>query len=88
MHNINVPYFFFTNNTGAPQGDTLGHIYPFFKIYSSYICNSFSSSVLIMQGVFDIGASPDIKFIEKSISLFGGSHVISLNTSSKSSRTA
>lgn len=31
MHNLNVSSFFFTNNTGAPQGDTLGLMY-FFPI--------------------------------------------------------
>ncbi|MFS7943223.1 hypothetical protein Hanom_Chr06g00497731 [Helianthus anomalus] len=40
MHILNVPSFFFTNNTGAPQGEELGRIKPFSK--SS--CSCFDSS--------------------------------------------
>jgi hypothetical protein len=48
MQSLKVPSFFFPNNAGAPQGDTLGHIYAFFKSSSSYTRNSFNYGVLIL----------------------------------------
>jgi len=73
-----------TKSIGAPQGETLERMYPFFNNYSSYICNSFNSGVLILKGVFDTGVALGTKSIEKSNSLLGGNHSISWNTSSNS----
>jgi len=49
---LSVPSFFLTNKNGAPHGDTLGHMYPFFKSLSSYICNSFSLRVFVFLWCF------------------------------------
>jgi hypothetical protein len=32
MHILMLPSFLVTNNTGAPQGDELGRIYPFVEV--------------------------------------------------------
>ena len=87
IHILKVPSFFFTKRTEAPQGDTLGNIYPFFNKSSIYICNSSNSTIPILYGVLDTGATPGTKSIEKSMSLFGGNPGISLKTSSKSLKT-
>jgi hypothetical protein len=87
IHKLKVPSFFFTNRTWAPRGDILGCIYPFFKNSLSYICNCFNFGVPILYGVLDIGEDPGTKSKEKSMSLFGGNHVTSLKTSSKSFKT-
>ncbi|KAJ0533507.1 hypothetical protein HanIR_Chr09g0409141 [Helianthus annuus] len=42
MHILKVPSFFFTNNTGAPQGEELGQMKPLSK--SSCSCLDSSSS--------------------------------------------
>jgi hypothetical protein len=55
MHSLRVPYFFFTNNTGDPQGDTLGLIYPFSNKSCICIFSSISLGVLILYGALDIG---------------------------------
>jgi len=77
MHSLRVPYFFFTKNIGAPQGDTLGLIYPLSN--KSYICivSSISSGVLILYKALEIGAESDMRSLEKSISLLGGRPSIS-----------
>ena len=81
IHSLKVTSFLFTKKTGALQGDTLGHIYPFFNNSSSYICNSFNYGVPILYGVLYIGVAHGTKSIEKSMSLFGGNPGISLKTS-------
>jgi hypothetical protein len=48
IHNLNVPSFFLTKSIGVPQGETLGHMYPFFNNSSIFICNYFNSGVLIL----------------------------------------
>jgi hypothetical protein len=82
MHKLKVPSLLFTNITEENQGDTPGCIYPFFKIYSSYICNSSSFGVIILYGVLDTREIPGIKLTEKSICLFSVNPNIPLNISS------
>ena len=69
MHNLRVPSFFFTNNTSAPQGDTLGLMYPLSSISFNYDFNSTSSGVLIVYGAFDVGVTHGTNSMEKSTSL-------------------
>ena len=77
MCNINIPYFFFTNSSiGAPQGDTLGHIYPFFNNTSGFIFNSFNLCVLILYGLLEIGVAIGTNSREKSIYFNGGNLVV------------
>jgi len=68
MHNPGVPYFFFTNNTSAPQANTL-HIPPLLGI--SFNCNFHSTNfgVLILYDAFDVGVAPHTNSIENSRSL-------------------
>jgi len=80
MHNLKVPYLFFIKSTSALQGETLGGMYPFFNNSSNYICSSLNYGPLIVYGVLDIGVGPNIKSIEKYISLFGGKPSISSKT--------
>ncbi|KAG1113634.1 hypothetical protein G6F37_014251 [Rhizopus arrhizus] len=55
----NVPSFFRTNNTGAPQGDVVGLISPSDNSSFSCFCNSSSSKGLILKGgLFTGRASP------------------------------
>ncbi|MCI40278.1 hypothetical protein A2U01_0061511, partial [Trifolium medium] len=58
MHKRIIPSFFFTNNTGAPHGDTLGRINFFSSSFSSCFFNSFNSDVDIRYGAIDIGPAP------------------------------
>jgi len=44
MYRHNVPSFFLTNSTGAPQGDLDGHIMPVFIFSSKNSCKVSSSS--------------------------------------------
>ena len=80
MHKLNIPSFFFIKSTSAPQGDTLGHMYPFLNNSSSCICNSFNLGVLILYGSLEIGVAIGTKSIEKSIYFHGGYLVFFSNT--------
>lgn len=78
MHNWKMPYFFLTNITGAPHGDTFGLIQFLSSNSYNFIFISVSSITLIQQGDFEIGEDPSIKLIVKLIPLFGGRPKISL----------
>jgi hypothetical protein len=91
MHNLKVPFFVFTKITRAPQGYTLGHIYPSLNSYSSCIYNPFNYGVLIMYGimygVLDTRVAPDTRSMDMSMSLFGGNPRIPPKKSPKSFKT-
>src|ERR1044072_475250 len=83
-----LPSFFFTNNTGAPHGDTLGLTNFFSSKYSNWLFNSANSDADILYGAIEIGLVPGTRSIENSTSLFGGALGISSgNTSGKSHTT-
>ncbi|MCI62532.1 hypothetical protein A2U01_0083789, partial [Trifolium medium] len=58
MHNLILPSFFLTSNTGAPHGETLSRTNLFSS--SSYSCffNSFNLDADIRYGAIDIGLVP------------------------------
>ncbi|MFS8009652.1 hypothetical protein Hanom_Chr14g01287461 [Helianthus anomalus] len=58
MHILNVPSFFFTNNTGAPQGEELGRIKPFSKSSCSCFDSSSNSDGARRYGARAMGAAP------------------------------
>ncbi|MFS7966851.1 hypothetical protein Hanom_Chr09g00778721 [Helianthus anomalus] len=58
MHMRKVPSFFFTNNTGAPQGEEIGRIKPFSKSSCSFFDSSSSSVGAKRYGARAIGAAP------------------------------
>src|SRR6266487_136197 len=87
MHNLILHSFFLTNNTGAPQGDTLGRINFFSNNSSSCFFNSFNSDVDIRYGAIDIGLVPGTKSILNSTSLSGGTLDTSSENTSKNSLT-
>ncbi|MCI74119.1 hypothetical protein A2U01_0095383, partial [Trifolium medium] len=58
MHNLILPSFFFTNNTGTPHGETLGRTNLFSSSFSSCFFNSFNSDADIRYGAIDIGLVP------------------------------
>src|SRR5262249_37601905 len=85
MQSRRDPSFFFTNKTGAPQGEVLGLMNP----WSSNSCNcsfsSLSSAGAILYGGKEIGVVPATMSIQNSISLSGGSPG---NSSGKMSRNS
>ncbi|KAJ0533204.1 hypothetical protein Hanom_Chr00s000001g01596571 [Helianthus anomalus] len=58
MHILNVPSFFFTNSTGAPQGEELGRIKPFSKSSCSCFDSSSNSDGARRYGARAMGAAP------------------------------
>ncbi|MFS8021575.1 hypothetical protein Hanom_Chr16g01429031 [Helianthus anomalus] len=58
MHILKAPSFFFTNNTGAPQGEELGRIKPFSKSSCSCFDSSSSSVGAKRYGARAMGAAP------------------------------
>ncbi|MFS8024697.1 hypothetical protein Hanom_Chr16g01466431 [Helianthus anomalus] len=58
MHILKVPSFFFTNNTGAPQGEELGRMKPFSKSSCNCFDSSSSSDGAKQYGARAIGAAP------------------------------
>ena len=69
-----VSSFFFTNNTGAPYGDTFDQIKPLSTKSLSWVFNSFNSVVAILYGGIEIGVELDNSSILNSNSLSGGKH--------------
>jgi hypothetical protein len=55
IHGLNVPSFFLTKSIGAPQGETLGRMYPFFNNSSNYICNYFNSAYSFYKVFLTLG---------------------------------
>ena len=72
MHSLIVPSFFFTNKTGAPQGETLGRIYPFSSNSSNCFFNSCNLAGAILYGALEMGVDPGINSMLKSNSLCWG----------------
>ncbi|MFS8020988.1 hypothetical protein Hanom_Chr16g01422211 [Helianthus anomalus] len=58
MHIRKVLSFFFTNNTGAPQGEELGRIKPLSKSSCNCLDSSSSSVGAKRYGARAIGAAP------------------------------
>ncbi|KAF5769034.1 hypothetical protein HanXRQr2_Chr14g0643501 [Helianthus annuus] len=58
MHIRNVPSFFLTKSTGAPQGDELGRINPLSNSSCSCVESSFSSAGARRYGARAMGAAP------------------------------
>ena len=67
-----LPSFFFTNNTGAPQGQTLGLMKPLSSSSCSYSFNPLNLVGAIRYKALEIGLEPSNSSIEKFISLSGG----------------
>jgi len=57
------PIFFCTNKTGAPYGDTLGSMSPFFKASSTCLCTSSSSCQLNRKGLLNVGVDPSTNLV-------------------------
>ncbi|CAL9075519.1 unnamed protein product [Musa textilis] len=81
------PSFFFTNRTGAPQGDTLGRIKPLSKSFWICFFNSSNSIGAILYGGLEIGAVPSRRSIVNLICLFSDSAGRSLGKTSGKSHT-
>jgi hypothetical protein len=58
MHMRKDPSYFCTNKTGAPHGDTLGSMSPFFKASSTCLCTSSFSCLLNRNGHLNVGVDP------------------------------
>lgn len=67
-----LPFFFLINNTGASQGDTLGHMNPFSSNSYNYFFNSTNSTGVILYGAFEMSFTSGTNSIENSISHLGG----------------
>src|SRR6266487_7073213 len=87
MHNLILPSFFLTNNTGAPHGDTLGRMNFFSSNSSNCFFNSFNSDADILYGAMDIGLVPGTRSTVNSTSLSGGTSEISSGNTSGNSQT-
>ena len=72
MHNLNDPSFFFTNNTGAPQGEVLGLMNPLSSRSCNYAFSSFNSAGAIQYGDIDMGFVPGTSSMLNSTFLLGG----------------
>src|SRR3954466_1231820 len=81
------PSFFFTNNTGAPHGETLGRMNFFSRNSSNCFFNSANSDGDIRYGVIDTGLVPGINSIVNSTSLSGGKSFTSSGKTSGNSHT-
>ena len=82
MHIRTVPSFFFTKSIGAPQGDTLGWIYPFSMNSCNYSLSSTKFGALMQKGDFEAKIDPIVSSMENSRSHFGGNPGISLGNMS------
>ena len=83
-----LPSFFFTNNTRAPQGETLGLINPLSEYSCNYFFSSASSTGAIRYDALEIGVVPRMTSIENSRTRSGGNLGRSYgNTSNNSSTT-
>ncbi|KAJ0439109.1 hypothetical protein HanHA300_Chr16g0621591 [Helianthus annuus] len=67
-----LPSFFFTNNTGAPHGETLGLMNPRSRSSCNCSFNSFNSNGAIRYGALEIGSAPGTRSIVNSTSRSGG----------------
>ena len=87
MHNLVVPSFFFTNNTGAPQGDTFGQMKPLSTRSCNYVFNSFNSVEAILYDGIKMRANPSKRSMLNSNSLSSGNLGKSLKNTFKNSHT-
>src|SRR5262249_4571893 len=87
MQSRRDPSFFFTNKTGAPQGEVLGLMNPWSNNSCNYSFSSLSSAGAILYGGKEIGAVPATTSIQNSISLSGGNPSNSSGKTSKNSLT-
>ncbi|KAJ0715028.1 hypothetical protein HanPI659440_Chr13g0496361 [Helianthus annuus] len=67
-----LPSFFLTNNTGAPQGDTLGLMNPLSSRSWIWDINSCNSDGASRYGAFATGFAPGINSIPNSTFRSGG----------------
>src|SRR3954470_15596926 len=81
------PSFFFTNNTGAPHGETLGRMNLFSSNSSNCFFNSANSDGDIRYGAIDTGLVPGINSIVNSTSLSDGKSFTSSGKTSGKSHT-
>ena len=72
MHIRKDPSFFFTNKTGAPQGEKLGLMKPLLSSSFSWLDNSCISAGARRYGDLVIGVAPGIKSILNSTWHSGG----------------
>ena len=72
MHRRIEPSFFLTNNTGAPQRDTLGRMNPLSNRSCSCDLSSFSSVGAMRYRALEMGPVPGSSSIPKSTSRSGG----------------
>nr|GFC04615.1 hypothetical protein [Tanacetum cinerariifolium] len=72
MHILNEPSFFFTNKTGAPQGEERGLMKPLSESSCSCSDNSFISDGAKRYGAQATGAAPGIRSIWNSTGRAGG----------------
>src|SRR3954467_10183390 len=87
MHSLIEPSFFFTSNTGAPHGETLGRINFFSSNSSNCFFSSANSDGDIRYGAIDTGLVPGTNSIENSTSLSGGNSFTSSGKTSGNSHT-
>ncbi|KAJ0575668.1 hypothetical protein HanIR_Chr05g0215391 [Helianthus annuus] len=87
MQSLIEPSFFFTNKTGAPQGETLGLIKPSSNNSCNCSLSSLSSRGAMRYGALEIGSAPGIRSIVNSTSRSGGSPGSSSRNTSGNSRT-
>ena len=72
MHNLNDPSFFFTNNTGAPQGEELGLMNPLSNRSCNCVFSFFNSAGAIRYRAMDIGFIPGMRSMLNYTFLSGG----------------
>src|SRR3954471_16813566 len=87
MHNLMLPSFFSTNQTGAPHGKTLGLTKCFASNSSNCFFSSTNSDADILYGAIDTGLVPGTRSMENSTSLFGSTSENSSGNTSGNSRT-
>ena len=82
-----VPSFFFTNNIGVPQGDTLGWMKPLSTRSCNYVFNSFSLVGVILYGGIKMKVDSSKGSIPNSNSLSSDNLGKSSKNTSKNSHT-
>ncbi|KAI3740182.1 hypothetical protein L2E82_30604 [Cichorium intybus] len=88
MHIRKDPSFFFTNKTGAPQGEKLGLMNPLLSSSFSWLDNSCISAGANRYGAFATGVAPGIKSILNSTCHAGGTPGRSSGNTSGKSQTS
>ncbi|KAL0730327.1 hypothetical protein Bca4012_026420 [Brassica carinata] len=83
-----LPSFFFTNRTGAPQGEELDRMNPFSNRSSNCFFSSANSAGAIRYGALAIGFASGSKVIVKGLFRGGGNSFNDAKTSSNSWTTS